>query len=387
MKYLSFFILVILIITSCKKEESHPNAPTYFTFSGRIGGYDNSTIVSFDSNIVICGNTNNSPCVLKITKGGNQIWRQDNLGNNCSVSAIVEAHDMNLYICGSTGKNYYNSMNDVLLIKTNSNGDTIWTKTYGSTKDDYGVQIINTSDGNLLICGLTYGDTTTGYCDICLIKVNLDGDTIWTQTYKDIEQEEPFHLMQTINGEFLVTGTNEDDTYNGRVLYLLKVSQDGTKLWDKKIGPSWRWGFCSIELSNGDILTCGKKYDPFVSPQLMLIKTNSTGNFIWEKEIGGADQPESGYSMKLNANGTITITGSSNDFNAMSNDIILLNIDNNGNQIWLKKFGGTETEWGINLIKDTNDDNIITGTTFSFGPNAANGNIFMIKTDCNGNFK
>jgi len=60
-------------------------------------------------------------------------------------------------------------------------------------------------------------------------------------------------------------------------------------------------------------------------------------------------------------------------------DIILLKVDSNGNQIFLKKFGSSAYDTGANLIKESNGDNIITGNY--------NGQIFMIKTDNNGTFK
>ena len=59
-------------------------------------------------------------------------------------------------------------------------------------------------------------------------------------------------------------------------------------------------------------------------------------------------------------------------------NISVLKIDKSGNQLWLKKFGSTSGE-GVNLIKDTNDDNIITGNY--------NGSMFMTKTDSNGDYK
>jgi hypothetical protein len=63
----------------------------------------------------------------------------------------------------------------------------------------------------------------------------------------------------------------------------------------------------------------------------------------------------------------------------MKDDIILLKVGQNGNQLWFKKFGNPENAIGVNLIKDTNDDNIITGDY--------NENIFMAKTDKDGDYK
>jgi hypothetical protein len=90
--------------------------------------------------------------------------------------------------------------------------------------------------------------------------------------------------------------------------------------------------------------------------------------------------------MKQNSDGTITIVGGYADVASMHN-IILMQVDQNGSQLWLKTFGGPAEDWGRNLVKDAGDDNIITGTTYSFGPNAYQGNIYMTRTDKNGHFK
>jgi hypothetical protein len=391
-KQIVLFVFIAILLVSCKKENEDPATvtqpgPTYFTFSGELETNDNSTLVSFDNNLVSCGNYKDNICILKISKSGNQLWRKDFYAGSGSIaSAIAESDDHDLFVCGRTARNQMTSRGDVLLIKTNSNGDTLWSKIYGGIKDDFGCQIIKSNDGNMVICGFSYSYTTSYICDIYLIKVNADGDTLWTRTYPDPDQETPFHLMQTQNGEYLVTGTNEDNGQH-RELYLLKTDANGNKIWDKKIGPpTWKWGFSTIELSNGDLLTCGRHSTSGFS-QVLLVKTDLLGNEYWEKEFGAEDLSEEGNSMKQNSDGTFTITGSSYDMNTMKYDIVLLKVDQNGNQTWFKKFGGSDSEWGLNLIKDANDDNIITGTTFSYGTGSSDGNIFMTKTDNDGNFK
>src|SRR4029078_10269550 len=95
---------------------------------------------------------------------------------------IAETGNQDIFICGYTFTFTNNTSADVLLIKLNASGDTLWSKTYGGSKDDFGYSIINTQDNNLLMCGVSYSYTTEGYSDLYLIKVNTDGDTLWTKT-------------------------------------------------------------------------------------------------------------------------------------------------------------------------------------------------------------
>ena len=243
-----------IVLSSCKKDDEEINPtetfPTYFTFSGGIGTNDNSTIISSDNNLIICGNLNDNISIIKISKTGEEIWRSDfNAGNMSEAYSITQTTDNDLFVCGKTYRNYSDTRMDVLLIKLNSSGDTTWTKTYGGDESDYGMNIISTSDGNILLAGKTESFGAGSFGDIYLLKVNFNGDTLWTKSYSDQDQEVPFSLIETTDGEYLVTGTNEDDS-NYRGLYLLKVNSNGEKLWDKTIGLGlWKWGFSTIELS------------------------------------------------------------------------------------------------------------------------------------------
>jgi len=376
-------LLTLYILSSCKKDDKQINiavtTPTYFTFNGHIGTNDNSTLISNDNNLIICGNSNDNISIIKISKSGNEIWRNDfNAGYLSEATSLIQISSNDIFICGKTNRNNTNSKEDILLLKMNSLGDTIWTKTYGGNESDYGKNIISTLDGNILLACKTESFGAGSFGDIYLLKINVDGDTLWTKSYSDQDQEVPFSLLETSDGGYLITGTNEDNS-NYRGLYLLKVNSNGEKLWSKTIGAGlWKWGVSTIELSNGDLLTCGQ-HTSGGSSQILVLKTNNLGNTIWEKEYGKNSLSEKGNSIKENLDGTFTITGSSYDVNTMQDDIIILKIDQNGNQSWLKKFGSSENDWGVNLIKDSNDDNIITGVY--------NQSIFMTKIDKEGNYK
>lgn len=380
---------MLVLNNACEKpKEDDPPHPIYHTFEGFIGANDNSTIVTADNNLLICGSTGSDILLTKISKGGDLIWRSEIESQHLEyVNAVAEGGNGDIFLCGITSRNHAFTKRDVLLIKANSMGDTVWTKSFGSKEDDFGTQIINTMDGNLLICGSTYGDTLTSYADIYMIKVDTDGDTLWTRSYPDPDQEAPYHLMQLSNKEYLVTGTDDNDN-PPKSLYLLKLDEFGNKLWDQKIGETdvWTWGYCSIELDDGNLLTCGS-YNATGYTQLLLLKTDNWGNVIWENDYGNNSLSEKGLSMKLNLDNTVTITGTVYDVNTMTGDIILLSVDQDGTLAWYKSFGGSESDWGINLIKDDNDDNIITGQTWSYGSNASDGNIYMTRTGSDGNFK
>jgi len=387
-----FIILALFTLFACKKnntENTEPvnNEPIYFTFDGSTLKNDNSTIVSSDNNLIIGGNANYDYnwSLIKTTKLGKELWRKvlpvyDRWQTGC---ALVEVENGNLFVCGDTHINYANSGVDIFIVKTNPNGDTLWTKIYGSQDFDYCQNIIETSDGNILISGGTGGTDSIPPGDIYLLKLETNGDTLWTKSYEDQGQQGAHHLLETKNGEYLITGTNQDND-NPNELYLLKVDANGAKLWGKKIGPATgKYGHSTIELSNNNLVICGRHNGGVGgNSQVLIVETDNMGNLIWEQEFGNDSISERGNSIKQNLDGSYTITGTSYEKTAMfGEDIILLKIDQTGNQVWFKKFGSPKTDRGRNLIKDTNDDNLITGDFGWAGP------IFLTRTDKDGNFK
>lgn len=382
MKKLLTYFAAFLILYSCKKDEDDPiiipePTPIYHSFQGEIGAHDNSTTVSADNNLLICGNTTGNICVLKVAKSGSQLWRKEFKAQYFSwASGLAESSSQEVFVCGTTYKYYSISEHNILLIKLDANGDTLWTKIYGGDQDDFGNFIIPTNDDHLLICGHSYSFSDEG--DIYLIKVNTNGDTLWTKNYFASGNQFPRHILQTQNGEYLITNTSLDSDSNTE-LYFLKLSADGQQLWNKKVSPGiGKWGFSTIELSNGDLVTCGK-IEKGDDDQILIVKTDSQGKVLWEHEYGNTFLQERGNVIKSNADGTFTITGWSHSTHSGTNQIVLLKINPNGDQIFFKEFGGHFSDSGDNLLKDDNDDNIITGDF--------NGAIYMTRTDSDGVFK
>lgn len=378
-------IIWLFLFSACKKNDNdqEKNEPTYYLFNGTIGASGNSTCVSLDDNLIICGNYNEKISLIKVSKSGEEVWRNDfDAGNMSSVKSLTQAENGEIFICGSTYRN--NGRMDVLLVKTNRDGDTVFTKTYGGNDSDYGRCIKKTKDGNILIAGNTksFGSGSTG--DVYLIKLNYDGEILWSENYAEPELKVPYHLLETETGAFIITGTNKDYNNPGEIC-LLKIELDGTKIWDKNISsPTSKEVISTIELSNSDLLICGQHTLIDGSTQVLVLKTDNLGNTIWEKEFGEDKSSEIGFSIMQNSFESYTVTGTSYDESLMQSDIILFKIDQTGNQVWFKKFGSKGDDWGMNLIKDNNNDILITG---DYNIKGSDKNIFLTRTDPEGNFK
>src|SRR5690606_28203465 len=129
--------------------------------------------------------------------------------------------------------------------------------------------------------------------------VNPQGDVIWSNIYSHENQESPQSIIQLANGNLMITGSNSNSEGIAQ-LYLLKVGPTGNKIWDNSYsGGIGKAGSQSIELINGDIITCGY-LNVDTMTQALVVRTNINGEIIWEKTFGEQLRSEFASSLKQN---------------------------------------------------------------------------------------
>jgi hypothetical protein len=114
--------------------------------------------------------------IMKTDPLGDSLWTKTYGGVGFdNGSMIIETSGNCLVVVGSTDS-YGAGAFDLYLIKTDSVGNVLWTKTYGGSGNDFGNCVQETSDGGFIVCGYT-GSFGTG-ADAYLIKTDSLGDTL-----------------------------------------------------------------------------------------------------------------------------------------------------------------------------------------------------------------
>jgi len=125
----------------------------------------------------------------------------------------------------------------VVLFSTFSSAMTsTWQKTFGGSKWDEAGAIIPTKDNGFIVTGLTFS-FGNGKGDVYLIKIDKNGNKIWQKTFGGSKNDEAYAITPTKDGGFIVAGYTESFG-NGKDVYLIKIDKNGNKIWQKTFGGS-----------------------------------------------------------------------------------------------------------------------------------------------------
>ncbi len=278
-----------------------------------------------------------------------------------------------------TGYTLIDDNYDVYLIKTDENGDTLWTKTYGGIYNDIGYSGQQTTDGGYIITGC-YG-ASIHYHDVYLIKTDEDGDTLWTKTYGGIYNDIGFSVQQTTDGGYIITGIHSSNGIDNDDVYLIKTDGNGDTLWTKTYSGDFHYTDCGKSVqqsSDGGYIITGYTFIPgwYSYYYLYLLKTDENGDILWTKNYKKSGNAR-GYSVKQTFDGGYIVTGYANS------DVYLIRTKENGDTLWTKTFGGELTDMGYSVLQTTDGGYIITGMKDKdYYENTSR--VFVIKTDDNG---
>jgi len=272
---------------------------------------------------------------------------------------------------------------DIWIIKTDTSGDTLWTRTFGGASDDRGYSIQQALDGGYIITGSTYS-FGAGSADVYLIKTNASGDTLWTRTSGGRHFDIGCSVQQTTDGGYIVAGGtfSVEDSLWGDV-YLIKTNSSGETIWTRTYGRGdIDWGTSVQQTSDGDYIIAGYTYSLVNNSfDVYLIKTNASGDTLWTRTYGGTND-DRGSSVQQTLDGGYIIAGFTCSFGAGSNDIYLVKTNASGDTLWTRTYGGTNDDYGLYVQQTPDSGYILTGYTRSFG--AGNCDVYLIKTNVQG---
>jgi hypothetical protein len=170
-----------------------------------------------------------------------------------------------------------------LLIKTDSNGEKEWHQLYDNSTSLYSVR--QTADGGFIATGYYECDTLPGcYPDIYLLKTDGSGTIEWEISDGTSNNDWSRDVVQTQDGNFVITGTWNDDGWNSKAM-LRKYSSSGELMWGQLYNSSTaNEGNSLIETSDGSLVLVGYSGEQHGAYKHFMVKADSDGGQIWKKK-------------------------------------------------------------------------------------------------------
>ena len=366
---------IIVAFFFCLFSLASLNSSAQVTFRKILGGAENdigyAVLQSADSGYVISGGLfvsgTNDVYLIRTDKYGDTLWvkRYGATGSDISYD-IIQGVDNNGWLITGTTSSFGAGGGDIYLIRVDSVGDTVWTRTYGGTTNEWAWDIQRTVDNGYIFAGQTasYG---AGLDDIYVIKIDSLGDTLWTKTYGDSNGNATRSLYPLQSGGFFIMGDA-----------MIKIDNDGNVIWSKNglgsyIERNDKENYCLVSAGNNTIL---------------LTMVDTSRNILWSKSYSLPNCFSTVQSIGASVDNGFIVAGDLCS-TAILGEAFLMRVDSIGNLLWAKIYKEWEqivaneiTKTTFYEVRATSDGGFIAVGEAS---NFFTRDVYIVKVDANGN--
>jgi len=297
------------------KVDAEGNEIWHKTIGKQFDEVPNSASRTADGGYILTGWTNSydskwgstDAYIVKTDKDMNVQWERAVAYENGSQDAgnsVIGTKDGGYLVVGST--NYYDTKKkaEIYIIKTNANGDTEWTRTYGGEGNDAAYAVIETEDG-YVVAGALYAEGKEQ--DIYLMALDKNGDLVWAKNYGGDGYDEAYSIAHADGGGYLLTGRMD----NG-MLFVMKTDKNGNENWTKKYeSGDYAAGNRITKTSDGNYTIVGTIAKGSALDEVYLLKIKPNGELLWSKTYGmtGAINDDRGKWVEETSDGRYIIAG------------------------------------------------------------------------------
>ncbi len=288
------------------------------------------------------------------------------------------------YILGGWTDSYGNGREDMILVKVNSDGVLEWQRAFGGASDDFGESVLQASDGGYVIGGYTYSFGAGGY-DMFIVKTDSQGDLEWQRTFGGSSGDYCYSVQQTADGGYLLGGASRHSFDASTNMYVVKIDSKGDLEWENTYGGDENDGCYSIQQTvDGGYILAGDSKSFSEGPcdyDMYLVKIDSHGNLEWQRTFGG-DSCDGCYSVKQTTDGGYVLAGDCESYGAGLFDVYLVKTDPQGKMEWQKTFGDKGWDDCYSVSQEDDGGFIMSGCSDSFGE--GDFDMYLVKTDSQG---
>ncbi len=337
-------------------------------YGGDIQDEANAIVQTIDQGYAIVGNSNSFPggfdiYVVRTDVDGTILW-ENNIGDpNTSDFGydLVETSDGGIVVVGETNLGGGGGGKDVYLSKLNARGEQIWVTFFGDdTGDDVGRGINKTMDGGFIIVGESDDQ-------IYVIKTDDGGNLEWETTLASAVPEVGHDIIETPGGDYILVGSSGENTASD--VYVARLNNTGVFLQDYTFGGNENDVAFDIIRANdgtneGDYVIAGKKGN---NSDFYILRLNDTGanlDPVWAAEFGEPGISEEAKSIVQTKDGGFVIAGFSDFAGPEFLQASLLKIPGGGGSItWQKNYGREGLDAANDLVMTATGGFLLAGFT------------------------
>jgi regulation of enolase protein 1 (concanavalin A-like superfamily) len=255
----------------------------------------------------------------------------------------------------------------------------VWHRTFGGVEGDYGSDIVECEDGGYAIIGGTMS-MGAGETDAIIVRTDAEGNELWSQTYGSEGSDSALAMVECSTGGFAFTGYSRNGTLGRHNLWLVRTDASGNVLWERLYGGVDNdQGFGLIEVSTGGFAVVGiTRSFGSVDPRTLihtfdiwLLRTDTQGHLLWNRTYGGAADDIS-HSIVEVLDGGFAFSGEFNSsYQALGGgplieshpDAFIIRTDANGEALWNQTYGGTANDFSRAIVQLDDGSFAISGFT------------------------
>ena len=291
-------------------------------------GYDIQ--LTTDGGFIITGQTTLNKLskdlyLIKVDSSGTIEWEKIFGGFGTEEGRSVRQTSDKGYIVSGTTNSIGNGYNDIYLLKTDSLGNLEWEKTFGGSGGETGYAARQTADSGYVVVGST-GSYGVGYSSIYVIRTDKNGDSLWTNTYGGNKADFGYSVEITNDGGFVFVGSTASYGNGESDVYIVKTDPFGNFEWDAFYGgANDDRGYSIKELASGNFVITGKTESFSSNIEAYIVMINPIGQPVWSDYYGGSQSDEA-QAITLDAQGDIILVGKSFSYSSGGSDVYMIKV-------------------------------------------------------------
>lgn len=370
--YIPLLVLGLIINSGCK-EQTQDYVQEFEVVIEKPGNQTANRLVVVDNQLVIVGTSTQggaSFLTLDYLDFNGEAKLQRSILTNTEGASIICSQDNALILAGSI-KN--GSDKNVLLAKIDVDGGIIWQREFGGVMTDYATDVVELADKSLMLIGTTQS-VGPGPISMFVIRTDENGNQIWSRTFGGNGADGGSEVLQINSNEIMLLGFTNSFGSGDRDIYLQTVSIDGDSLWSTTIGGAAYEESQAIALtSDGGYVMSNHSASEEPNHSLLSTKLNSNGAVEWEHHFGTLTAHEGGEAVLADSEGNYVFVGRTNSF-GNDEQVYFIKTDANGNVLEELAFGSTGDQRGNDIIEHN-------GFYYICGNSTENGNsdVLLVK--------